>query len=146
MDRAVQPLEGPVKKKISAKTVSNEIVIIKEMFKHDYRWVYTKQNPVEQLEKMKINKLEIEIMDPAEYQKLLGKSGSLYETTFLTAILTAILTGVRDGELWGLQWGDMDWNSKRLFVRRSVWNNNPQTPKLTTLYVISICRIILCLN
>jgi hypothetical protein len=46
-----------------------------------------------------------------------------------TAFLTAILTGVGAGELWGLQWGDMDWNSKRLFVRRSIWNNKFQTPK-----------------
>ena len=41
----------------------------------------------------------------------------------------AIITGVRAGELWGLQWGDVDWNSKLLFVRRSVWKNGFQTPK-----------------
>ena len=59
-------------------------------------------------------------------RKLLEKNDSgLYKTAFLTAILT----GVRAGELWGLKWGDLDWNSKRLYVRRSVWKNDFQTPK-----------------
>lgn len=31
--------------------------------------------------------------------------------------------------MWALQWGDVDWNSKRIFVRRSVWKNEFQTPK-----------------
>jgi integrase len=120
-----EPAKEPVMKKISAKTVSNEIVIIKEMFKHAHRWGYIKQNPAEHLERPKVEKPDIEILEPAEYKKLLENSGSLYKTAFLTAILT----GVRAGELWGLQWGDMDSNSKRLYVRRSVWRNDYQTPK-----------------
>jgi integrase len=120
-----EPAKEPVMKKISAKTISNEIVIIKEMFKHAHRWGYIKQNPAEHLERPKIDKPEIEILQPDEFKKLLEKSGSLY----MTAFLTSILTGVRAGELWGLQWGDMDWHSKRLYVRRSVWKNAYQTPK-----------------
>ena len=120
-----EPAEEPIKKKLSAKTVSNEIVILKEIFKHAYRWGYIKQNPAEYLERPKIIKPEIEILEPAEFEKLLKNSGDLYKNAFLTVILT----GVRAGELWGLQWGDMDWNSKRLYVRRSVWHNDFQTPK-----------------
>jgi integrase len=33
----------------------------------------------------------------------------------------AILTGMRRGELLGLQWGDIDWNSNTIFVRRSLY-------------------------
>lgn len=95
------------------------------MFKHAHRWGYVKVNPAEHLQRPKISKREIEILEPAEFNKLLENSGSLYKTAFLTAILT----GVRAGELWVLQWGDMDWNSKRLYVRQSVWNNEFQTPK-----------------
>ena len=57
-------------KKISAKTVSNEILIIKEMFKHAHRWGYIKQNPSEHLEKPKIEKPDIEILEPDEFQKV----------------------------------------------------------------------------
>ncbi|MGO9138366.1 MAG: tyrosine-type recombinase/integrase [Syntrophales bacterium] len=119
-----QESESP-KKIVSAKTISNEIVVMKEMFKHAHQWGYVKVNPAEHLQRPKMVKPEIEILEPVEFNKLLEHSGELYRVAFLTAILT----GVRAGELWGLQWGDMDWSSKRLFVRRSVWQNGFQTPK-----------------
>ena len=111
---------------ISTKTISNEIVVIKKMFKHAHQWGYVKVNPAEHIQRPKIFKPEIEILEPGEFQKLLENSGSLYRVAFLTAILT----GVRAGELWGLQWDDLDWNSKQIYVRRSVWKNGFQTPKL----------------
>jgi len=112
-------------KLLSCKTISNEIVIIKEMFKHAFQWGYVKVNPAEYLKRPRVTKSEIEILEPNEFQKLLDNSDDLYRIAFLTAILT----GVRAGELWGLQWADIDWNSKQLFIRRSVWNNNFQKPK-----------------
>jgi integrase len=113
------------KKVLSTKTISNEIVIIKQIFKHAYQWGYVKINPAEHLKRPKVEKHEIEILNPNEIEKLLEYSGDLYSIAFLTAIQT----GVRAGELWGLQWGDMDWNSRQLYVKRSVWNNAFQTPK-----------------
>lgn len=35
--------------------------------------------------------------------------------------LTAILTGMRLGELLGLQWCDVDWQAKKIRVRRALW-------------------------
>jgi integrase len=43
--------------------------------------------------------------------------------------MTAAYTGLRAGELWGLQWGDVDWNSSQIHVRRSLWKGQFQTPK-----------------
>lgn len=116
--------ERPIKI-LSSKTISNEIVVIKEMFKHAHQWGYIKLNPAQHLKRPKMVKPEIDILEQAEYRLLLQHGSDLYRTAFLTAILT----GVRAGELWGLQWGDVDWNSRRLFVRRSVWKNGFQTPK-----------------
>jgi len=115
------------KKVLSAKTISNEIVIIKQIFKHAQQWGYVKINPAEHLKRPKMKKHEIEILDLTEFNKLLECSDDHYRVAFLTAIET----GVRAGELWGLQWGDMDWNLKKLHVKRSVWNNAFQTPKTT---------------
>lgn len=112
-------------KSVSAKTATNEIVVIKEMFKHALRWGYLKLNPAEYLERPRIVKPEIEILSPDEIAMLLEKASSHYRTAFLTDFLT----GMRAGELWGLQWGDIDWNSKRIHVRRSLWKGNFQTPK-----------------
>ena len=115
-------------KSVSAKTATNEIVVIKEMFKHALRWGYLKLNPAEYLERPRITKPEIEVLSPAEISALLEKASGHYRTAFLTDFLT----GMRAGELWGLQWGDIDWNSKRIHVRRSLWKGSFQTPKSKT--------------
>lgn len=112
-------------KSVSGKTVCNEIAIIKEMFKHARRWNYLKSNPAEHLERPKIEKPDIEILSPDEVDKLLVKSHDHYRIAFLTDFLT----GMRAGELWGVQWGDVDWNSKQIYVRRSLWKGQFQTPK-----------------
>lgn len=82
-------------------------------------------NHAEYLERPRITKPEIEILAPDEVEKLLGKASNHYRVAFLTDFLT----GMRAGELWGLQWGDVDWNSKRIHVRRSLWKGHFQTPK-----------------
>lgn len=35
--------------------------------------------------------------------------------------LTAVLTGMRLGELLGLEWSDIDWQTKKIRVRRALW-------------------------
>ncbi len=110
---------------VSPKTVINEVVVIKRMFKHAHRWGYLKQNPTDLIDRPKVTKSEIEILNPDEVQLLLDNATSHYRVAFLTDVLT----GLRAGELWGLQWGDVDWNSKQIYVRRSLWRGNFQTPK-----------------
>lgn len=113
------------RKNVSAKTVVNEIVVMKLMFRHAKKWGYIKTNPAEDVERPKLKDAEIEILEPYEFKKLLEKTHSHYQIAFLMAFLT----GLRAGELWALQWGDIDWGSNRLFVRRSVWKGGFQTPK-----------------
>lgn len=112
-------------KSVSAKTICNEVMVIKEMLKHAYRWGYLKINPAEHVERPKTTKSEIEILNPDEVDKLLFNANGYYRTAFLAGFLT----GMRAGELWGLQWTDIDWNSKQIHVRRSLWKGKFQTPK-----------------
>jgi integrase len=56
------------------------------------------------------------VLGPAEIGKLLEKA----EGAGRVAILTAVTTGIRRGELLALRWGDVDWFSKRTWVRRNV--------------------------
>jgi integrase len=113
------------KKSVSGKTVCNEIVVIKEIFKHASRWGYLRINPAEYVERPKTTKPEIEILTPEEVEKFLSKADNHYRVAFLTDVLT----GLRAGELWGLKWIDIDWNSKQIHVRRSLWKGQFQTPK-----------------
>lgn len=113
------------KKKVSSKTACNEVVIIKEMFKHAHRWEYLKTNPAEHLERPKLVKTEIEILSPDEVERLFAGAPGHYRTAFLTDVLT----GLRAGELWGLKWSDIDWNARQIQVKRSLWKGQFQTPK-----------------
>lgn len=109
-------------------TVRNEVTVIKLIFKYAARWGYIKQNPAINLERPKIDKPEIEILLPEEFELFLKE----VERPYKTAFLTAFLTGMRAGELWGLQWSDIDWASKQIHVRRSLWNHQFQKPKTKT--------------
>ena len=113
------------RKDVCGKSVLNEVVLLKTMFKHAYKWGNIRINPCEHLERPKTVKPEIDILEPPEISLLIDNSSNLYRLAFLTALLT----GVRAGELWALQWSDVDWNSKKLYIRRSVWRNKFQTPK-----------------
>ncbi|MBM4271512.1 MAG: site-specific integrase [Deltaproteobacteria bacterium] len=112
-------------KKVSPKTVRNEVALLKQMFKHAYQWGYTKTNQTEHVLRPRIEKREIELLGPEEIDKLLKHATGAYKIAFLTAIMT----GMRAGELWGLQWCDVDWNSNQIYVRRSLWGEKFQTPK-----------------
>ena len=94
-------------KEVSSKTVCNEVVVMKEMFKHAFRWGYLKINPAEYVERPKIVKSEIEILSPDEMWLLLENSIGHYRVAFLTDFLT----GLRAGELWALKWVYRDWET-----------------------------------
>ncbi len=110
--------------KVKPKTVINEIVPLKEMFRHAVRWGYLKVNPAEYVERPKAHRKEIEILMLDEVRKFLNVNSH-----YRIAFLTAVLTGLRAGELWGLQWNDINWSLGQVFVRRALWKGQFQTPK-----------------
>jgi len=112
-------------KKVKPKTVINELVPVKEMFKHAVKWGYLKFNPAEDVERPRVEKEEMEILTPGEIRLFLERVTLKYRTFFLTAIMT----GLRRGELLGLQGRDIDWNLNQIHVRRSLWKGQVVSPK-----------------
>jgi integrase len=112
-------------KTVKAGTVRNDCMLIKEMFKHAYQWGYIKTNFASIVQYPKYIKDEIAILEPGEAKKLLEHCDNHYKIAYLTAFQT----GLRAGELWGLQWGDIDWNSKKIYVRHTPWKGKLTTPK-----------------
>ena len=112
-------------KKVKPKTVINELVPVKEMFKHAVKWGYLKFNPAEGVERPRVEKEEMEILTPEEIKQFLKHVILKYRTFFLTAILT----GLRRGELLGLHGEDIDWNHNQIHVRRSLWKSQVVSPK-----------------
>jgi integrase len=112
-------------KKVKPKTVINELVPVKEMFKHAVKWGYLKTNPAEGVERPRVEKEEMQVLTPDEVKQFLEHVTLRYRTFFLTAILT----GLRRGELLGLQGEDIDWNHNQIHVRRSLWKGQIVSPK-----------------
>ncbi len=98
---------------------------LKFMFKHALQWGYIKNNPTDNLIRPKVEKSEVELLQPEELEMLIEHSEHPYKLAFLTAFLT----GMQAGELWGLQWRDIYWNGRQIHVRRSLWNHHFQKPK-----------------
>jgi integrase len=107
------------------KTAINQIALLKMIFREARRWGYLKIDPAVEVERPRNRDHEIEILTPKELSLLIVNSEYHYRTAFRTAIMT----GVRAGELWGLQWPDFQPATKQLYIRRTVWNGQFQTPK-----------------
>lgn len=113
----IRSLIARVLKERTAKTANNILVLMKTMFKHARKWGYIKNNPTEDIEKFKEEHQEMDFLNPQEISLLLKHAQEPYKTLFLLAILT----GMRRSEIMALQWGDIDWNSNTIFVRRSLY-------------------------
>lgn len=103
--------------KLAPKTVNNTLILMKTMLKCAKRWEYLRENPAEEIERLKIEPKEMDFLTPPEIRKFLDAADEPYRTLFSTAILT----GMRQGELLGLQWGDIDWNRNLIYVQRSLY-------------------------
>src|SRR3989338_3268266 len=100
----------------SAKTCNNLLTMLKTIFKYARRWGYIRISPTEDVDKYRVEREEMDFLRPEEINLLLKHC----REPFKTFVLTAVLTGMRKGELLGLQWGDIDWNSNTIFVKRSL--------------------------
>ena len=110
---------------LSAKTIGNVIVILKEMFKHAVQWGYLDANPVQYVERPRGEDKEMDVLTPDEIRRLLDAQ----DEPLRTLLLTAVLTGMRQGELFGLQWEDIDCARHQVHIRRSLWHGTLGTPK-----------------
>lgn len=111
--------------KLSPKTINNTLVVLKEMFKHAKRWGYLAKNPAEDVEKPRVEHKEMDFLTPDEIRKFLKEVNQPYYPLFFTAVFT----GMRRGELLALKWGDIDWNSSKIIVRRRIYRGRFDDPK-----------------
>lgn len=125
----VRQLMSKLIKVRSAKTTNNILTMLKTIFKYARRWGYIRISPCEDVDKYRVERQEMDYLNPQEIQVLLKHC----DEPFKTFVLTAVLTGMRKGELLGLQWGDIDWNSNTIFVRRSLkWKSGYNSPDGST--------------
>ncbi len=113
-------------KKYNPNTVNKILKMLKTMFKYARRWKYVTENPAWDIDCYREEHREMDYLQPKEIGPLLDNSREPYKTM----TVTAILTGMRKSELLALQWGDVDWNTNTIYVRRSIrWENRKNVEK-----------------
>lgn len=108
----------PVRLGRSPKTIANALVPLREMLAHAVEWGYLNANPAAGVRRPRVESShdDMRCLDAGEVAKLLDKATA----EAYPLLLTAATTGMRRGELLGLRWGDVDWNARRIWVRRSI--------------------------
>lgn len=104
-------------KTLDPKTINNIRLTLNMIFDYGRRLKYIPENPVADVRPFKVYKKEMDFLRPHEIRLFLEHAREPFKTLFLLAILT----GMRRAEIAGLQWGDIDWNSNTIFVRRSLY-------------------------
>jgi integrase len=75
------------------------------------------RNPVEAVERPKVEQREMQILTEEQARQLvIASEGSRFGTLFYLALMT----GMREGELLGLKWADIDWMRGVLNVQRQL--------------------------
>lgn len=108
-----------------AKTVVNEVVVLKEMFKHAVRWGYLKFNPAEYLERPRVEKEEMQILTPKEIKRWIEATDPEYKVLFKTALFT----GMRKGELMAVQRTDIDTKNNQINITKQIQKGRFVPPK-----------------
>jgi len=117
--------EKITKENLTPKSVVNFLVPLKEMFKHAVAWGYIKRDPSLYVKRPRVEMEEMDFFTPEELRIFLGNVNPNHYALFLTAVMT----GMRRGELLALQWGDIDWNSDQISIRRSIYKGEFVNPK-----------------
>jgi len=113
------------------RTINKCLVLLGSMLRYAIkrRWItYNAASDVSKLREahgQKQDALELAILTPAEINALLASTDDRYRVL----LLAAALTGLRQGELLGLQWGDVDWQARKVYVRRSWSGGRMYDPK-----------------
>lgn len=110
---------------LSEKTCLNVFTQLRSMFKQAKLWGFIRKDPTEGLKRPRVPKKEMDFLTAEELALLLKHSSDQYRLVFTTAAMT----GLRQGELLALQWGDINWKTFELVVRRSLYQGKFVSPK-----------------
>ena len=125
------------------RTINKALGLLGSIFRYACKHEWINRNPVECVEKLKVpvsldsDALDSNVLAPREIVRLLdaaepsrrSKDGKTYINNYRLLIKVAIFTGMRSGEIRGLQWGDIDWNSQQIHIRRSWKEGQYHEPK-----------------
>jgi integrase len=102
-------------------TVLHHHRVLRAALNQAERWGWISRNPAKAATVASSRPPELQVPTTDHAQALVTKAASTGSPDLAPILVFAMLTGCRRGEICGLQWGDIDWTTQRMTVRRSVW-------------------------
>ena len=102
---------------LSAQTVRHHDRVLNVAMKRARALKLIAVNPIEDVTRPKVEREEIEYLDPSDARKLLRAAAG---TRLHAPIFLALATGIRRGELLALRWSDLDLDRGNLTVAQAI--------------------------
>jgi integrase len=106
---------------LSAQTVVHLDRVLSRALKRARQLRLIAANPTQDIERPRVERKEIQVLDAAQATKLVAAASS---TRIYVPIVLALATGLRRGELLALRWQDLDLDARTLTVVRSLEQTN----------------------
>jgi integrase len=126
-------------KRLSPKTIHNHLLLLNVMFRRAVVWRLIRTNPVEAVDRPRLDYAEMSVLTELEIQQLRHAFDELALTArdgerawwllTKTVVLVALGTALRRGELLGLRWRDVDLTDGKISVREAYVRGEFTTPK-----------------
>jgi integrase len=108
---------------LSAKTVKEVASLVNQALIKARKWKLITENPMEDVDKIKLPKRRAQSPQIAEFEKYLG---SIVRTRYYVFSAFCAAVGCRRGEALAVTWADIDWDRKTVMITKSLC----QTKKL----------------
>jgi integrase len=102
---------------LAPRTVGHVHRLLHRIFSHAVKWTIITRNPVSAAEPPRVSRAEIQILSPDQIKTVLAalRGRRIYPVTVI-----GLATGMRRGEILALRWGDVDMDTGRIRVERSL--------------------------
>jgi len=109
-----------IQKGVKANTINMEITTLKTLMNVAIKWKYLKENPFKEVKEIKVSDAKPPRFLTKEEVNILLKNA---DSNFYPILMTFLYTGLRKNELINLEWSDIDFQRRKIKVRKKgYWN------------------------
>lgn len=120
-------LDNRAKAGISHKTIADEKRVIKQIFQYaaDKRYIERDLIDFKSVKNLGKKKKTRKAATVKQHADILANIDSIADPILKLCVAIVAYTGMRPEELRGLQWEDIDWNERKLYIKRAITYPGP---------------------